>query len=393
MRSLIITNYFPPEIGAASNRIFLMAKNLKLEYNNIEVVCPFPNYPTGEIFDNYKGFYKREIIEKIICHRLFIYPDNSSSPIKRVFSMLSFSLSIWILFFKGIARHYDQIIIQNSPILVSYSSIILFKKILNKKIILNVSDLWPQSAIDLGVMRQNSISHKFFTYIEKFNYKNSDKIIGQSKYILKHISHFTNASNFLYRNLPYGKLNLENSHKFSEVSFIYAGLLGVAQGIFKLIKVLDKLPDNFIFHIYGDGKEKSEIINFLDKRKLDNIKYIGSIPKNELMIKLPKYHYSFAPLSSNINGAFPSKIYELVVYNIPVIYIGKGEAKKFIDKNKLGYTLIPDDLYLLPNLLLKIISQNKSDYDELVENCKIISNNDLSFHKQFAKFIKFLKNE
>ena len=163
MRTLIITNYFPPEIGAASNRIFLMAKNLNLEFNNVEIVCPFPNYPTGKIFDNYKGFYIREDVEKIVCHRLFIFPDNSSSPIKRLFSMLSFSLSIWVLLLKGIARQYDQVIIQNSPILVSYSSIILFKKFLNKKIILNVSDLWPQSAIDLGMMKQNSISHKIFS--------------------------------------------------------------------------------------------------------------------------------------------------------------------------------------------------------------------------------------
>lgn len=393
MRTLIITNYFPPEIGAASNRIFLMAKNLNLEFNNVEVVCPFPNYPTGKIFDNYKGFYIREDVEKIVCHRLFIFPDNSSSPIKRLFSMLSFSLSIWVLLLKGIARQYDQVIIQNSPILVSYSSIILFKKFLNKKIILNVSDLWPQSAIDLGMMKQNSISHKIFSYVEKFNYVNSDKIIGQSRSILNHVSRFNNTSNFLYRNLPYNKLKTVKTLKFTKVSFIYAGLLGVAQGVLKLIQVLDKLPDDFILHIYGDGKEKNEIINFLSKRKLNNIKYFGSISKNELILKYPQYHFSFAPLSTNVKGAFPSKIYELVTYNIPVIYIGNGEAKKFIQQNKLGYALTPDDLNLLPNLLLKIISQNKSDYEKLVENCRIISNNDLSFQNQFIKFIKFIKNE
>ena len=55
--------------------------------------------------------------------------------------------------------------------------------------------------------------------------------------------------------------------------------------------------------------------------------------------------------------------------------------------------MTPDDLNLLPNLLLKIISQNKSDYEKLVENCRIISNNDLSFQNQFIKFIKFIKNE
>ena len=161
---------------------------------------------------------------------------------------------------------------------------------------------------------------------------NSDKIIGQSRSILNHVSRFNNTSNFLYRNLPYNKLKTVKTLKFTKVSFIYAGLLGVAQGVLKLIQVLDKLPDDFILHIYGDGKEKNEIINFLSKRKLNNIKYFGSISKNELILKYPQYHFSFAPLSTNVKGAFPSKIYELVTYNIPVIYIGNGEAKNLFNK-------------------------------------------------------------
>ena len=100
MKILIISNYFPPEIGAASNRIFLMAKGLKSPLIDVEIACPFPNYPTGKIFGSYRGLYKKEKIENIVCHRLFIQPDNSSSPFKRAFSMLSFSLSLWYLFFK-----------------------------------------------------------------------------------------------------------------------------------------------------------------------------------------------------------------------------------------------------------------------------------------------------
>ena len=391
MKTLIISNYFPPEIGAASNRIFLMAKSLKSEFEKVEVASPFPNYPTGKIFSNYSGFYKKEKVEDIVCHRLYIYPDNSSSPIKRLLSMLSFALSIWILFFKGISKNIDQIIVQNQPLLVSFSSILLFKKILNKKIILNVSDLWPQSAVDLGAIQKNSITHKIFLWIEKFNYKNSDKIIGQSKYILEHVSQFTDIPTFHYRNIPKKKYDTIVIEKYSKISFIYAGLLGAAQGILSLIYVLDKLPNNFVFHIYGDGKEKKEIISFLKKRKQKNIKYLGSISKNELCDKLSKYHYSFVPLKTDIKGAFPSKIYELVTYNIPVIYIGKGEAKKFIDEKKIGYSLIPENLSTLPDLIKKIMLNKSSDYNTLVNNCQTVTKNELNFNKQFSYFVNFIK--
>lgn len=392
MRILIISNYFPPEIGAASNRIFLMAKSLKSELIDVEVACPFPNYPTGKIFPNYKGFYKREKIENIVCHRLFIQPDNSSSRFKRAFSMISFALSLWVLFFKKKTKYYDQIIIQNSPLLVSFSSIILFKKLLNKTIILNVSDLWPQSAVDLGVMKKGSFFHEIFKKIEKFNYKNSNKVLGQSQYILDHISKYSKNSNYLYRNLPY---DFDNKHnqiiKFDKITFVYAGLLGVAQGLLKLIRILDQLNLDFEFHIYGDGKEKKEIENFLLNN--NKIKYLGSVSKEELQLILPKYHYSFVPLATDIKGAFPSKIYELIANDIPVIYIGKGEAKKFINKNVVGFTLSPEKIEDISILIEDILQDRLIDYHTLIENCKLTSKNKLSFDKQNKELMKFITNE
>jgi len=392
MKILIISNYFPPEIGAASNRIFLMAKSLNANLIESEVVCPFPNYPTGKLIGKYKGLYKKENVQGIICHRLFIRPDNTKSAFKRVFSMLSFSFSLWILLFKKNIRLFDQVIVQNSPLLVSFSAIILFKKILNKKIILNVSDLWPQSAIDLEVIRKDSLSHKIFKWIESFNYKNSDKIIGQSQYILDHISKYKACPNFLYRNLPFEAENKFNEiSKSNKISFVYAGLLGVAQGLLKLVKIIDKLNYDFEFHIYGDGNERKEIENFLVNN--NKIKYFGSISKIELQLILPKYHYSFVPLAKDVKGAFPSKIYELISNNIPVIYIGKGEAKKFIDENNLGYTLQPENINNISILLKDILNGKLTNYNNLIKNCNSISKQKLSFKKQNIKLIKFITND
>ena len=59
---LIISNYYPPEKGAAANRIEQLA--LKLDQNgyNVSVISPLPNYPKGELFPEYKG--KFSITEK-----------------------------------------------------------------------------------------------------------------------------------------------------------------------------------------------------------------------------------------------------------------------------------------------------------------------------------------
>lgn len=388
---LIISNYFPPEIGAASSRIFQLAKNLNTSSINAQVVCPFPNYPTGKIIGNYSGFYHKEIINQIKCHRLYIYPSNSSSPLKRLISMISFALSIWILLFKKSTYKYEKIIVQNSPLLVSFSSIVLFKKLLNKTIILNVSDLWPQSAVDLGVMKKDSVTHKIFKQIEKFNYKNSDKVICQSQYIINHVLTINKCPNFLYRNIPETKINISKTLKTNQtIGFIYAGLLGVAQGVLEIIKVLYKLDLDYKFDIYGDGNQKKEIQEFLNKNPTKKITFYGSISKANLQTKLSQYHYSFVPLVADIKGAFPSKIYELIIHQVPVIYIGEGEAKDFVISNNVGYHLNPNEINQLNFVMHEVFNNHVENYETLVFNCRNISKKHLSFNKQFLNFLNFL---
>ncbi|HEX9828289.1 MAG TPA: glycosyltransferase WbuB, partial [Flavobacteriaceae bacterium] len=56
---LIITSYFPPEIGAASHRIFQLAEGLQKHDFKVEIITPLPNYPTGKVFEGYKGKFKQ----------------------------------------------------------------------------------------------------------------------------------------------------------------------------------------------------------------------------------------------------------------------------------------------------------------------------------------------
>ena len=63
MKIIIVSNYYPPEIGAASNRIYNLSNSLSKHYDSVNVIAPLPNYPTGKIFKNYIGkIFKKEII-------------------------------------------------------------------------------------------------------------------------------------------------------------------------------------------------------------------------------------------------------------------------------------------------------------------------------------------
>ena len=165
MRVLIVTSYFPPEIGAASVRISNLANGFKKYGAKVDILAPLPNYPLGKIFPEYKGrLFKKETIDNHTVYRYWTYATISKNPFLRAIGMFSFAIMIWLFGLRRkLINEYDCIIVQSPPLLVSYSAIKLFKCIYKKQVILNVSDLWPLSAVELGVMKEGSLSYKLFS--------------------------------------------------------------------------------------------------------------------------------------------------------------------------------------------------------------------------------------
>ncbi|MCT4630878.1 glycosyltransferase, partial [Winogradskyella sp.] len=196
---MIITSYFPPEIGAASNRIFHLAEGLKSNYE-VMIVTPLPNYPTGKIFDAYKGKLKSKTLENnITIIRLWLYASKSKNKFLRLFAMLSYSISlVWFFMWNKVPK---KVIVQSPPLLVAFTCM-LFLRSRKRKLILNVSDLWPSAGFELGALKQN-FSYKLLQKLERFNYKSANLILGQSNEILTHVGKITtNPELFLYRNYP-----------------------------------------------------------------------------------------------------------------------------------------------------------------------------------------------
>lgn len=391
MEIIIVSNYYFPETGAAANRIKNMVQGLCDSNNFVNVICPMPNYPKGKVFNEFKGQIKhKEINENFSINRFWIFPSISKNIVIRILSMFSFALSLWMFAFnyKKI-KNTEWVIIQNSPLLVSFSSIILFKYLFKRKIALNVSDLWPLSALELGVIKKGKF-YSSLEWIEKFNYKSSDFIIGQSNEILKHVNHLVNRPQFLYRNIQ-----VENSEsrdpyfRGNTFNIVYAGLLGVAQGVLDIVKNVDFKKLGVQFHIYGSGYELDKLLQYIKDNPATNVVYKGSLSKHELNQVIGNYDASIVPLCTNIKGAVPSKIYELIHYQIPILYVGGGEAADLIQKWKIGFTSFPHDFVALEKNIVILKNLSLFDYNLILDNCKVVSDEELNFKKQ----IRELKNK
>lgn len=386
---LIISNYYPPEKGAAANRIEQLA--LKLNQNNykVSVLCPLANYPKGELFPEYKGkFSVTEKLQNITVKRLWIYPSISKNILKRTLSVLSFSNGLFFyLLFKKTPK---KVVVQSPPLLLSFVSVLVLS-LMQKKIILNVSDLWPLAAIELKALKTNSFSHKVSLFLEQFIYKKSSIIFGQSNEIITHIhSFFPEKKCYLYSNFPdHQSVEINFETKINEpIKLFYAGLLGVAQGIFELCQKIDLENLNIELHVFGDGAEKLQIEALIKQNSQKKIFFHGMLERNVLHEKLQTFDIAIIPLKTRIYGSVPSKIFEYSALGFPVLYFGGGEGETIVKENNLGWVAEVGNFESLNSALIEISKTGKESIQTMKQEVFDYAENNFNLDFQIKGLIE-----
>ncbi len=384
---LIITSYFPPETGAASNRMFHLAEGLVQQQIKVSVITPLPNYPTGQIFEAYRNKFRHTSVENgIKIDRLWLFASNSKNKFLRLLAMFSYSISLaWFFLWNKIPQ---TVIMQSPPLLVAFTCM-CFLKSRNRMLILNVSDLWPIAGLELGSLK-NNFSYRILEKIERFNYHKADLVLGQSEEILHHVtSLFPHKEVFLYRNYPTfntPEAHIQHGSDQEKIKIVYAGLLGVAQGVLKLCESLDY--HGYEFHIYGSGAERKKIETFISTHPELPISYHGEFSRLELHNELLGYDLAIIPLLNRIYGSVPSKIFEYALLGLPMLYFGGGEGELLIKKHQMGWIASPGDYKALNRVLSKI---KKSDlHFGLRSKIKQTAIENFNFETQLKAFMKVL---
>lgn len=387
---LIISNYYPPEKGAAANRIEQLALKLYHNQYRVTVICPLGNYPKGELFPEYRGkFSVTEKLQNIVVKRLWIYPSVSKNILKRILSVLSFSIGLF--FYLLFNKTPKKVIVQSPPLLLSFISIFVLS-LKNKKIILNVSDLWPSAAIELKAIEKGSFSHKISLFMERFIYKKTTLVLGQSNEILTHIhSLFSDKKTYLYRNYPDHQV-LEMALKTEgndAIKIFYAGLLGVAQGVSALCQNIDLEGKNIELHIFGDGAEKSQIEQIIKNKDCSKIFFYGMLERNDLHEKLNSFDIAVVPLKTRIYGSVPSKIFEYGSLGFPILYFGGGEGGTIVAENNLGWVADVGNYIDFNQKIDEISKLTKTDLESMKKRIfnevKVVFNLDIQMNDLIKK--------
>lgn len=395
MKVLIVSFYYFPEMGAAASRISNMAEGLLKEGAQVDVLTCLPNYPKGKIFEGYRNcLSKNETINGVNIYRYWTYATVSKNPIARFSGMLVFALAIWLFGLKtDLIRSYDRIVIQSPPLLIGFFAIVLFKGLYKKKVILNISDLWPISAIELGAVKRGSTYHKVLAWMENYVYKNTTAYQGQSQEIISHIETFGyEKPHFLYRNLqPHNQVDGEvlPIADREPLRLVYAGLLGVAQDILGLVQHINFKEIGAELHIYGGGNQAEEIEAWAKHHDCGVVCY-GYKPKEEINKTLSSYHASIVPLAVAIKGAVPSKIFDLLPHGTPILFCGGGEGETIIKSHHLGLVSPPGHYEMLKTNICALKQMKEEEYLQLRQHCLLAAKGEFSFAEQMKKYHSFL---
>ncbi len=383
MKLLILTQYYPPEIGAPQNRLHELAVRLKKEGIDVEVLTAMPNYPKMEIFEKYKdGSIREEEIEGIKVYRSKIYVSKSKSIIPRLLNYFSF---VWTSYWRGRKLpKYDFLMVESPPLFLGYSAMRLSKK-LKAKLIFNVSDLWPESAEKMGVVNNKQLLNLAYR-LEKKCYHRATIVTGQTQGIVDNINaRFPSVKTFW---LPNGvDVNFYQPDKIDEgdfrkraglnpsnIVFFYGGILGHAQGLNVVLEAAKLVEKNEKIKIVlqGAGPEKEELLKLKEDLQLTNVVFMPPVAKSEMPAILKSVNVALVPLRKLdiFQGAIPSKIFEALAMKKPLLLGVDGEARRhFIDSAKAGAFFEPENIEDLANKLAEM-ADNPEGLIEMGENAR-----------------------
>ena len=366
MKIAILTQYYPPEHGAPQNRLHDLARRWVLKGHDVTVLTAMPNYPGTKIFPDYRGKFRcSEMIDGVKVVRCWILPPKKKSTMRQLICYFSFVKSAALIgLFK--LKKSDFLICESPPLFLGFTALFLsFVK--RTRLVMNISDLWPESAVQLGMIRQGP-ALIFLEWFEKLLYKKSVLVSCQTEGIVEGVKkRHPGANTFLFPN----GVDLEmftkqpkdadfaESHGIPKDFFIagYAGNHGRSQALTQIIQTAALLKDKKIFFVFfGDGPEKEELRKRVASMGLESLEFFDSVPRDKMAKLLSQFDIAIVPLKNIkiFEGARPSKIFELMGGQIPFIFCGKGEGAELAMKSGCARIVPPENPAELATAILEL---------------------------------------
>jgi len=364
MNILYITQYFPPEIGAGASRASEMSMNLSGFGHRVTVLTEFPSYPSGTIPPKYRGkLIAVEKVGRMTILRVWTYPTNRVSVVGRLLNYISF-MFLSILF--GLYLRELDLIYATTPTPFTGLAGYLLSCIKRARFVYELRDLWPEFAVELGVLR-NPLAIKIGMRLGEFCYSKADLLVpvtqgirndlvrrgyGQKIVVVKN-----GVNTELFRAGRGLREELGLKDKFVAV---FAGVLGITGGVESLMesaRILSEQDFNDICFLFvGGGIRKDFMMQKSKEYALDNVIFVEPQPEHLLPLYINSADVGLATLRNSkfAHGAIPTKMLTYMACERPVVLGIQGEAEEIIRDAQAGIAVEPENPQQLASALLRL---------------------------------------
>lgn len=377
MTILYFYQYFSTSNGSWGTRVHEFTR--EWAKNGHEVIVVTSIYSKSDLKSD--KLFETQIIDNVKVKILNLKVDNKQSFLRRVFGFLIYS---FVASWYAVSIRADVVIASSGPITVGIPGLIA-KLLRKRKLIFEVRDLWPDGAIELGLLKNKILKYMAFR-LERLCYKNSDLIVALSPGMKEEIEKksqgskvisVTNSANielFASRqNFPEHKMFFQ-----PKTYALYTGNIGMvnnATWMFEAAKLLKEMNRSDIKIVWiGDGQQKSHFLKRKLDEQVDNLIIIDLMPKKELVPIVQHALVCLAPLkeSAVLNTSSPNKFFESLAAGVPVIQTTNGWMKDFLYQHEVGFTLNPNNPQELADFLINI-EQDVAKLDKMRSNASSIA--------------------
>jgi colanic acid biosynthesis glycosyl transferase WcaI len=391
MRFIVLTEYFFPEIGAAQTRLSALTAALRKSGHHVEVVTAFPHYPSPP--SPIRRLYKLEHHDSTPVHRTWIYAS-SGTGMRRLLGYFSFTLTGLL----GLAKcHRPDALIVESPPLFLFLTGWLYARLRGCPCILNVADLWPDAAVEFGVLRSRTLIG-LGRLLERWAYSHATLLNATTSGIMRHLIHdnqvppskvlfLPNGVDVeLFKPIPPDSQLQRTLNPEGKILILYAGTHGIAHGMQVILEAAVCVrQEPFLFVLVGGGTDKPRLRSLALNLGLNNVVFLDPVPA----YALPKF-YSVADIalvtvrnSKMAESIRPVKMLSAMASGVPVIFVGRGEGADLVQTANAGIITEPDE----PEALAKAIRQLATH----PEQRRLFGNNGRMFVMQHFQWEKILE--
>lgn len=367
MHILLISQYFPPEMGAPSARTHEHARRWVRNGHHVAVLTGFPNHPTGVVPSEYRNrCFMRERIDGIEVIRTWLYVVPNEGFFHRTISHVSFMLSalltaVW-------TRPRCEAVVATSPQFFCAVAGWLIAVVLRRPFVLEVRDLWPETILALELLKRDSWVARALERIELFLYRRAelivvvaesfrDVLVGRGIGANKIVVVPNGVSIHAFGGGDGTRSRAELAGEASCLA-LYIGTHGMCQRLAVLLDAAGSLQDRGVLFLFvGEGAEKQMLKRQARTRGLSNVRFLDEQPRSKVPDFIAAADICIVPLRNRkvFSTVIPSKMFEFMAGARPIVLSApRGEASRLVERAGCGLHVEPENGQELANAILKL---------------------------------------